>query len=583
MQSLNRLTRYVAITLISLMISTLGIQTNYLNSIAQYNVTVGTVANATNSTNFNKLYWGSVIILRNAHSNKLLNIAEGPLGPNVVWSPETATQNHDNTIVVLKKEGTNIVQFMNRYTRKLLGVNKSGQSETKLEVQTPTFYFDQYQSFYVDYLPNGNVFLTSVAFPSKIITLPFGGTNHAFRNFILYDKEGVDKALQSQFIVDQQGDGANANFGEGIQAEQVQPVTKQPTQTVTNQIDKLRTGAVVVLRNADLNQAVNIRNLPNGSKVNGSPANAPVDDEMILVAVQKPNSNIFQFFNRKNGKVLSVSTKGQVGDWAEVWNRVPGFNPYQSFYIDTLPNGNMVLCPVAFPSLALNLPEGGRSTTYQHYTLWSKEDIGNGLNRQFRVDVLDYGANVTIPPTPLSNQTVSSSNVPLKNTANIILQGFDLDRGLQKTSVGIQKSIPYIGIPSFDLVNLGKDKELYNGWDEGGHTIVSQTYWGYYIYNDKRGTINMIRDLEMMQNYFAFGSTAGASYLLKDGVKDTFKAGLLKVFKANPVVTQIEFAMMTYTTLFVPEAISQANKCLNTNEQSYLKLTLPGYLSVSCN
>jgi hypothetical protein len=583
MQSLNRFTRYLSITLISLMLSTLGIQTNYLNSIAQFNVTVGTVANATNPTNFNKLYWGSVIMLRNAHSNKLLNIAEGPLGPNVVWSPETAIQNHDNTIVVLKKEGTNIVQFMNRYTRKVLGVNKSGQSETKLEVQNPTYYFDQYQSFYVDYLPNGNIFLTSVAFPSKIITLPFGGTNHAFRNFILYDKEGVDKALQSQFIVDQQGDGANANFGEEPQAEQVQPVIQQPTQTVTNQVDKLRTGAVVVLRNADLNQAVNIRNLPNGSKVNGSPANAPVDDEMILVIVQKPNSNIFQFFNRKNGKVLSVSTQGQVGDWAEVWNRVPGFNPYQSFYIDTLPNGNMVLSPVAFPSLTLNLPEGGRSTTYQQYTLWSKEDIGNGLNRQFRVDVLDYGANVTIPPTPLSNQTVSSSNVPLKNTANIILQGFDLDQGLQKTSVGIQKSIPYIGIPSFDLVNLGKDKELYNGWDEGGHTILSQTYWGYYIYNDKRGTINMIRDLEMMQNYFAFGSTAGASYLLKDGVKDTFKAGLLKVFKANPVVTQIEFAMMTYTTLFVPEAISQANKCLNTNEQSYLKLTLPGYLSVSCN
>jgi hypothetical protein len=143
---------------------------------------------------------------------------------------------------------------------------------------------------------------------------------------------------------------------------------------------------------------------------------------MILVAVNKPGTNIYQFFNRKNGKVLSVSTKGQVGDWAEVWNRVPGFNPYQSFYIDTLPNGNIVLCPVAFPSLVLNLPEGGRSTTYQRYTLWSKEDLLNGLNRQFRVDVLDYGADVSIRPEPISNQSVSSSNVQLKNAGGVVSQ-----------------------------------------------------------------------------------------------------------------------------------------------------------------
>jgi hypothetical protein len=39
----------------------------------------------------------------------------------------------------------------------------------------------------------------------------------------------------------------------------------------------------------------------------------------------------------------------------------------------------------------------------------------NGLNRQFRVDVLDYGADVSIRPEPVSNQSVSSSNVQLKN------------------------------------------------------------------------------------------------------------------------------------------------------------------------
>jgi hypothetical protein len=434
MLTLKSFTKYICIALISLMISTLGIQTNYLNSQAQsfnsFNVTVGTVANASPSTNFDNLYTSAVIMLRNAFASKLLNIAEGPVGPHVVWSPETAEQNHDNTIVVIKKEGVNIVQLMNRHTRKVLGVSRSGLSESKLEVQTPTFAFNEFQSFYVDYLPNGNIYFTSVAFPTKIITLPYGGTRNDFTHFILYDKEGVSESLQSQFIVDMQGDGANTSFGETEvtyeapatlvtkpQPTQQPEVKQQPTPQVTNQYDKLRTGAVIVLRNADLNQSVNVRNLTNGSVINGAPASTPVDDEMILVAVNKPGTNIYQFFNRKNGKVLSVSTKGQVGDWAEVWNRVPGFNPYQSFYIDTLPNGNIVLCPVAFPSLVINLPEGGRSTTYQRYTLWSKEDLLNGLNRQFRVDVLDYGADVSIRPEPISNQSVSGSNVQLKNAA----------------------------------------------------------------------------------------------------------------------------------------------------------------------
>jgi hypothetical protein len=443
--SLSKFKRYISIAFIALIISTF----NFSN----FNLNIGSPSYA-NSTNFDKLYWGSVVILRNAHSNKMLNIAEGPVGPNVVWSPETAKQNNDNTNVVLRKEGTNIVMLMNRHTRKVLGVNNSGLSESKLEVQTPTYNFNPYQSFYVDYLSNGNIYFTSVAFPTKIITLPYGGTRNDFTHFILYDKEGVSESLQSQFIVDMQGDGANTSFGEEpsvvveaptpevtkpqptpIPESKPQPVTK-PTPPVTNQYDKLRTGAVIVLRNADLNQSVNVRNLTNGSVINGAPASTPVDDEMILVAVNKPGTNIYQFFNRKNGKVLSVSTKGQVGDWAEVWNRVPGFNPYQSFYIDTLPNGNIVLCPVAFPSLVLNLPEGGRSTTYQRYTLWSKEDLLNGLNRQFRVDVLDYGADTSLRSTPTVNTPTTvtqfqsnNGTVKLVNNNPVVVQGTNTNSG----------------------------------------------------------------------------------------------------------------------------------------------------------
>jgi hypothetical protein len=414
--------KYYTIALAMLVTFSICITNLNVTSVTALNLSIGSPAQAAASDNFNSLYTGSVVMLRNAMSNKLLNIAEGPLGPHVVWSPETAEQNHDNTIVVLKKEGTNIVELMNRYTRKVLGVNRSGQIESKLEVQTPTYPFDQYQSFYVDYLPNGNVYFSSVAFPERTIHLPYGGERNDFTHFTLHDKSNLVNTLQVQFKVDLQGDGANTSFGEEpsvvletptpeatYEESQPEAVTQlqessQPTPKVENQVDKLRTGAVVVLRNADLNQAVNIRNLANGQPINGSPAQSAVDDEMILVAVNKPSTNIYQFFNRKNGKVLSVSTGGQVGDWVEVWNRVPGFNPYQSFYIDTLPNGNMVLSPVAFPSLALNLPEGGRSTTYQRYTLWSKEDIGNGLNRQFKVDVLGYGADTALQSTPTVNK-----------------------------------------------------------------------------------------------------------------------------------------------------------------------------------
>jgi hypothetical protein len=415
--------KYYTIALAMLVTFSICITNLNVTSVTALNLSIGSPAQAAASDNFNSLYTGSVVMLRNAMSNKLLNIAEGPVGPHVVWSPETAEQNHDNTIVVLKKEGTNIVELMNRYTRKVLGVNKTGLIESKLEVQTPTYPFDQYQSFYVDYLPNGNVYFSSVAFPERTIHLPYGGERNDFTHFTLHDKSNLVNTLQVQFKVDLQGDGANTSFGEEpsvvletpnpdatYEDNQPEVVTQvqepsQPTPKVEKQIDKLRTGAVVVLRNADLNQAVNIRNLANGQPINGSPAQSAVDDEMILVAVNKPNTNIYQFFNRKNGKVLSVSTGGQVGDWVEVWNRVPGFNPYQSFYIDTLPsNGNMILSPVAFPSLALNLPEGGRSTKYQRYTLWSKEDIGNGLNRQFKVDVLGYGADTALQSTPTVNK-----------------------------------------------------------------------------------------------------------------------------------------------------------------------------------
>jgi hypothetical protein len=435
--SLAKLKRYISIAFIALIISTF----NFSN----FNLIIGSLSYA-NSTNFDKLYWGSVVILRNVHSNKILNIAEGPVGPNVVWSPETAKQNNDNTNVVLRKEGTNIIMLMNRHTRKILGVNKSGLSESKLEVQTPTYNFNPYQSFYVDYLSNGNIYFTSVAFPTKIITLPYGGTRNNFVNYILYDKDYVADSLQSQFKVDYQGDGANtfyqysnghadgtSNNSSTPVEPNVEPVKESPNATIVqpivpttiNQYDKLRTGAVIVLRNADLNQPLRIIDSENGNPIYSAPVNTAVNDEMKLVAVNKPGTNIYQFFNQKNGKVLSVSTTGQVGDWVEVWKRVPNFNPYQSFYIDLLANGNIVLCPVAFPHLVLNLPEGGRSKAFEHFTLWSKENLIYGLNRQFKIDVLGYGANTNMSNSfvQVPNKTTASKTLLKPSSTPITIQG----------------------------------------------------------------------------------------------------------------------------------------------------------------
>ena len=438
-------------------------------TIANSNVSlsIGSQANATVTSNFDSLYWGAVVLIRNAKYNKLLNIAEGPIGPNVIWSPETATQNNDNTIVVIKKEGTNIVQFMNRHTRKVMGVNRSGAIESKLEVQTPTYRFDQYQSFYVDYLPNGNVYFSSVAFPERVVHLPYGGSND-FVNYTLYDKTNLAVNLQCQFVVDYQGDGANVEFGSEPAIEIQPPVPEvtydEPTpevvyepqvQTptpvapkVVNQYDKLRTGAVLVLRNADQGNMVRITNTANGNPIYTYPASNEVTDEAILVAVNKPGTNIYQFFNRKNGKVLSVDTKGQVGNWLENWNRVPGFNPYQSFYIDTMPNGNMTMSPVAFPNLVANLPEGGRSNKYQHVTLWSKENLENAPNRQFKVDILDYGADTAMPavqtyytPTTVTKQQTNAGVVQLVNSNPVNI-----------ASIGKPKT-PAFGDEVFDLRN----------------------------------------------------------------------------------------------------------------------------------
>jgi Ricin-type beta-trefoil lectin domain-like len=393
------------------------------------NVSIGSPAFANVKANFDSLYTGSVVMVRNVMFDNMMNIAEGPLGPHVVWSPNSAEQNHDNTIVVIKKEGTNIVQFMNRYTRKVLGVNKSGQMESKLEVQNPNGQFNQYQSFYVDYLPNGNVYFSSVAFPDRVVHLPYGGERHDFTHFTLHDKSNLESTLQVQFKIDLQGDGANTSFGEepevvveapnpevtyevpvqeqaAVQQEQqppvqtpVQPiqVIQQPTppKPVVSQYSKIRDGAIVVLRNAQYGYSVKVGNFANGTPIYSLPPYVGNNVDNTFILALKPGSiNIYQVINQVTGKILSVQANSKVGSGTEVWLRDRGWGGYQSFYIDELPNGNITLSPVAYPNLVLNLPEGGKSIAGQSFTLWSKEDLINGINRQFTVDVLGYGGDV---------------------------------------------------------------------------------------------------------------------------------------------------------------------------------------------
>jgi hypothetical protein len=196
----------------------------------------------------------------------------------------------------------------------------------------------------------------------------------------------------------------------------------------------------------------------------------------------------------------------------------------------------------------------------------------NGLNRQFRVDVLDYGADVSIRPESISNKSTSNSNIFLKNKGTLTTQSLDFGEAFNF-------SVKNIGGPILGITDLANDKVIYDGWEDGGHSVVHRTSWGYYIYNDKIGTINTIRNLEQLNNYYNFGKEFGA---LAIG-KQLFESLMNRVFKVNPIVTGIEAALVVQTTLFVPEAISQANYCLNKKEQSYLKVYYPGYLTVTCD
>jgi hypothetical protein len=114
-----------------------------------------------------------------------------------------------------------------------------------------------------------------------------------------------------------------------------------------------------------------------------------------------------------------------------------------------------------------------------------------------------------------------------------------------------------------------KDQVIYDIDNDKGHTILHKTWWGYYYDLDKKATIHTIREMEKVGNYSDFTSFS------------SFVGTIIgKLGVPGGVVTVITGA---YSKVVLPEAISEANFCLNTTERSYLKFYKTGAFEVSCN
>jgi hypothetical protein len=195
--------------------------------------------------------------------------------------------------------------------------------------------------------------------------------------------------------------------------------------------------------------------------------------------------------------------------------------------------------------------------------------LNTSLNRQFTVDVLGYGADTSVNVALATAINTIKSNPQFIKSNSLSPQNIDIGEGLQK-------AMPNVGVPSLDLANglkdLSVDTIIDDVWDDGGHTIVHRTWWGHYAFLDKRGTINMIRSLEQLGNAEQVLAVGGGAYAI-----------IKKIVRIPPVSYILEGYLIINKLWFLPEAISQSNKCLNTTEISYLRVYRTGVIDVSCN
>jgi hypothetical protein len=206
----------------------------------------------------------------------------------------------------------------------------------------------------------------------------------------------------------------------------VPPVVVPPK---ANQSDQLVNGQFFVFLNQTLNQPMNVRGGANGTKINGSPATIDFDKEMITKVGIKPNSNIIQI--EANGKVVSVKENSVSGSLLETYNKVGYFDPYQSFYHDTLPNGNIILTSVKYPHLAINLKYGGKNEQFAPYMLWDKNGIEKDTDLQFKAKSIPGYVEKQVIDDPITEngiatlQQIQDKGWPLWES-HIIKSCFDL-------------------------------------------------------------------------------------------------------------------------------------------------------------
>jgi hypothetical protein len=232
---------------------------------------------------------------------------------------------------------------------------------------------------------------------------------------------------------------ATSSFNIGLQASS--DGTFQPSFSIgqsanANEGGKMNEGAIVVIRNQTLNQPLNLRQTSNGTKINGSPSHLPIDSDQQITIRRKSGTNIVQF--EINGKVVSVKGKGINGEWLEVWDKIGYFDPLQSFYYDTLPNGNLIFSSVKFPGMSINLKFGGTKETYAPYMLWDKKDINSDTDRQFKVDVVGKANNAVQQNQLISNPKVSDISI---YGSGVQVQNPRLPGGSESRSLGGQQKV----------------------------------------------------------------------------------------------------------------------------------------------
>jgi hypothetical protein len=120
---------------------------------------------------------GNVIRLRNETRGTIVNLNSPSEGR--FFNSWDAVEDTDSEFIVSVKPGTNVIKLTRRYTNQLLKVKANVGHLVQVESGSDKGGFDSYQSWYVDFNPNGsgNFQLLSFQSPGQALNVPYGAHN----------------------------------------------------------------------------------------------------------------------------------------------------------------------------------------------------------------------------------------------------------------------------------------------------------------------------------------------------------------------------------------------------------------------